>query len=103
MERHPGQEEKHVWRMVGSGRAARRLGDEIRGLDWFGKSWEGQATSVGFILWLWPGRGAGWRSGHRKTGGMLLQPGPCKGTAEVKGRGLRGAASWRVHEFCKRR
>lgn len=58
MERHPGQEEKHVWGMVGSGCAqGRRLGDEIRGLDWFGKSWEGQTTGVGFILWLWSGRG----------------------------------------------
>lgn len=56
MERHPVQEEKHVWGMVGSEYVqGRGLGDEIRGLGWVGKSWEGQTTGTGFVLWLWPG------------------------------------------------
>lgn len=64
---------------------------KIRGLDWLRKSREGQAAGVGFVPWLWPGRGAGWRSGHKKEmGGVLLQPGSCKETAKVQVRGLRG-------------
>lgn len=65
--------------------------NEIRGLDWVGKSREVQATGVGFVPWLWPGRGAGWRSGHKKEmGGVLLQPGSCEETVKVQGRELRG-------------
>ena len=46
----------------------RGLGDEVRGLGRLGKGWEGQAAGVGCVLWLWPGRGAGWRPGPRRTG-----------------------------------
>ena len=77
----------------------RGLGDEVRGLGRLGKGWEGQAAGVGCVLWLWPGRGAGWRPGPRRTGrergGGGSSPGQshAKGPAEVQGRGLRGAAS----------
>lgn len=101
MERHPGQEEKHVWGMVGSGCAqGRRLGDEIRGLDWFGKSWEGQTTGVGFILWLWSGRGQAGIWAQEEDGWGAPPARALQGTAKVQGRRLRGAMSWGDHKFC---